>query len=133
LPDVARFALQVYWQREDFTLLHVVTGCHAFRLVLPFTHDRAMAVRYLWQAVLVACLTVAWPPKEREALPPEYGQLTADAIASLAVRSADDHLIKLCYSALCEYREYGNDRYLWAAGRKLALAGLLAPALNQAC
>jgi hypothetical protein len=37
------------------------------------------------------------------------------------VLSSDDHVIKLCYSALCEFREYGDRGYLHAAARKAGL------------
>jgi hypothetical protein len=123
LRDVARFALAAYLAREDFTLLHTVTGCHAMRLVLPYADDVQLAVRYLWQAVLAAYLTVdaAGAPGV-----PHGAALDADDIAARARTSTDDHVIKLCYTALCEYREYGDHGYLRAASRKLALAGLAA-------
>jgi hypothetical protein len=56
--------------------------------------------------------------------------LAPDDIARLAVRATDDHVIKLCYSALCEHRHYGNDKYLQVASRKLALDGLM---IEPAC
>jgi hypothetical protein len=132
LREIAQFGLAAYARHEDFTLLHVVTGCHAFRLLQPFVHDGALARRYLWQAVLAAWLTVPPPVQEpaRECMP---GCGTAGEIAALAIKASDDHVIKLCYSALCEYREYEDPRYLQAACRKLARAGLLAPATDQAC
>jgi hypothetical protein len=133
LRDIARFALDAYWRQEDFTLLHVVTGCHAFRLLQPFVHDGALARRYLWQAVVAAWLTVA-PSTEADPAPDCVQNCdAAGGIALLATRASDDHVIKLCYSALCEHREYGDPRYLQAACRKLARAGLLAPAAQQAC
>jgi hypothetical protein len=132
LREIAQFGLGAYCRHEDFTLLHVVTGCHAFRLLQPFVHDAALARRYLWQAVVSAWLTV--PPAQDEpaqACAPGCG--SAAEIALLATKASDDHAIKLCYSALCEYREYGDARYLQAAWRKLARAGLLAQATGQAC
>ena len=126
LRDIARFALQAYARHEDFTLLHIVTGCHAFRIVQAYANDKALAVRYLWQAALAAWLTVA-----TEAGAAESGQDGQDdqggaapaeeAIAAQALLSSDDHVIKLCYSALCEYREYGDPAYLRAAARKAGL------------
>jgi hypothetical protein len=122
LPDIARFALQAYTRREDFTLLHIVTGCHAFRIVQRYANDQALARRYLWQAALAAWLTVVAAPnggKQQEARDAEApGE---KEIAARAVLSSDDHVVKFCYSALCEYREYGDPGYLRAAIRKLAL------------
>jgi hypothetical protein len=131
LRAIAQFGLSAYCRHEDFTLLHVVTGCHAFRLLQPFVHDAALARRYLWQAVVSAWLTVAPADEPAQGCAPGCG--TPGEIAMLATRASDDHAIKLCYSALCEYREYGDARYLQAAWRKLARAGLLAQATGQAC
>jgi hypothetical protein len=103
LRDVARFALQAYAQREDFTLLHIVTGTHAFRIVQAYVCDQALARRYLRQA------------------PQEGIALEEREIAARALRSRDDHVIKLCHSALREYVEYGDAGYLQVATRKLEL------------
>jgi hypothetical protein len=122
LADIARFALQAYAEREDFTLLHIVTGCHAFRIVQPYANDKALARRYLWQAALAAWLTVDLAPAGRQrALEQGDRALDEQAIAARAVLSSDDHVIKLCHSALCEYREYGDPGYLKVAARKLEL------------
>ena len=132
LRDIARFGLEAYWRREDFTLLHIVTGCHAFRIVQRYASDRALALRYLWQAALAAWLTVVvtGAGAEAGAAPMAAGGPQApgpaeEAIAQIearAVLSSDDHVIKLCYSALCEYREYGHSGYLQAAARKVGMA-----------
>ncbi|ALK95287.1 hypothetical protein AB595_26790 [Massilia sp. WF1] len=120
LCEIARFALQAYARREDFTLLHIVTGCHAFRIVQPYAGDKPLARRYLWQAALAAWLTVVIgrgdPAQAAEQAGAGEGEIMARAILS-----SDDHVIKLCYSALCEYREYGDPAYLLVAARKLAL------------
>jgi hypothetical protein len=122
LADIARFALRAYGGREDFTLLHIVTGCHAFRIVQPYANDKALARRYLWQAALAAWLTVVAAPAGAQQPPVQAGDAPGEGgIAARAVLSSDDHVIKLCYSALCEYREYGDPAYLQAAIRKLAL------------
>jgi hypothetical protein len=130
LRDIARFALQAYARREDFTLLHIVTGCHAFRIVQRYASDKALALRYLWQAALAAWLTVVATEKSvaagrteesAEDAPPPGEEAIAE-IVERALLSSDDHVIKFCYSALCEYREYGDPGYLWAAARKAGLA-----------
>jgi hypothetical protein len=120
LREIARFALRVYTEREDFTLLHLVTGCHAFRIVQRYASDTALARRYLWQAVLAGWLTVAIGSKNRVQTGIDGLDAGEDSIAARAVLSSDDHAIKLCYSALCEYREYGDPAYLRIAARKLA-------------
>jgi hypothetical protein len=120
LREIAAFGLDAYRRREDFTLLHVVTGCHAFRIVQPYANDKALARRYLWQAVLVAWLTVVAAPAGRAQAGGDGPEAGEEAIAARAILSSDDHVVKLCYSALCEYREYGDPAYLRIAARKLA-------------
>jgi hypothetical protein len=120
LREIAAFGLDAYRRREDFTLLHVVTGCHAFRIVQAFANDKALARRYLWQAVLAAWLTVVAAPIGRAQAGGDGPEAGEEAIAARAILSSDDHVIKLCYSALCEYREYGDPAYLRIAARKLA-------------
>jgi hypothetical protein len=122
LREIARFGLREYTRREDFTLLHIVTGCHAFRIVQGYAHDKALAARYLWQAALAAWLTVVVTPSSGTEEGAPDGPLPGEeAIAARAVLSSDDHVIKLCYSALCEFREYGDRGYLHAAARKAGL------------
>ncbi|MGJ7918805.1 questin oxidase family protein [Massilia sp. LXY-6] len=121
LREIAGFGLDAYRRREDFTLLHVVTGCHAFRIVQRYASDQALARRYLWQAVLAAWLTVTAGQAGRAEAGADGPEAGEEEIAARAILSSDDHVIKLCYSALCEYREYGNPAYLRIAARKLAL------------
>jgi hypothetical protein len=124
LRDIARFALEAYARREDFTLLHIVTGCHAFRIVQRYANDKALAARYLWQAALAAWLTVVLTAPDAAGSGhdgPEPGEEAIAGIEASAILSSDDHVIKLCYSALCEYREYGHPGYLRAAARKAGL------------
>jgi hypothetical protein len=119
LREIARFALRVYTEREDFTLLHLVTGCHAFRIVQRYASDTALARRYLWQAALAGWLTVAIGSKKGTQAGADDADAREEAIAARAVLSGDDHVIKLCYTALCEYREYDDPGYLRIAARKL--------------
>lgn len=119
LAAIARFGLDAYAEREDFTLLHVVTACHAFRLVQPFVSDHVQALRYLWQAVLMAWLSIALTPPGRDARARDWPDLGPEAIAAQARAAGDDHVIKLCHTALCEHEAYGDRRYLMIAARKL--------------
>jgi hypothetical protein len=94
--------------------------------VQRYANDKALARRYLWQAALAAWLTVVAVPAGRKQEPvqervPDGDEPGEGEIAARAVLSSDDHVIKLCHSALCEYREYGDPGYLRAAARKLEL------------
>jgi hypothetical protein len=111
--------LAAYCEREDFTLLHIVTACHAYRLVQPYVGDSKAAVRHLWRAVVVAWLTTD-PADAGQAEDVGAIQIDAGTLRMLCCAAADDHTIKLGYSALCEYRDSGDARYLQAAYRKAA-------------
>ncbi|WP_166872501.1 questin oxidase family protein [Massilia mucilaginosa] len=117
LRQVAQFALGAYHAREDFTLLHTVTACHAFRLLLPYAGEPGRALRYLWEAVVVATLTVE---PEDAAVPAAAAQIDWHACMAQAARASDAHVVKLCWSAYCEHLAYGDARYLAIAARKLA-------------
>ncbi|NHZ63659.1 questin oxidase family protein [Massilia genomosp. 1] len=117
LRQVAQFALGAYHAREDFTLLHTVTACHAFRLLLPYAGEPRRALRYLWEAVVVATLTVE---PEVTAEPAVASEIDWHACMAQAARATDAHVVKLCWSAYCEHLAYGDARYLAIAARKLA-------------
>jgi hypothetical protein len=116
---IGEFGLAAYCEREDFTLLHIVTACHAYRLVQPYVGDSKAAVRHLWRAVVVAWLTTD-PADAGQAEDVGAIQIDAGTLRMLCCAAADDHTIKLGYSALCEYRDSGDARYLQAAYRKAA-------------
>jgi hypothetical protein len=128
---IADFALDQYAAREDFTLLHLVTGCHAFTLVAPYAGEPQGAARYLWQAVLLAFLTTHDAGHHA-------GQASAlvrredgewQSCLQAAAGSLDDHVIKLVYTAWREFARTADVRYRHIAARK---AGLLAPVLTRA-
>lgn len=119
LDGVARFALHAYAQQEDFTLLHTVTGAHALRVLAPLVDDMDAALRWLWQGVLAAYLTVE---RDAGAAPVAAPALSWDECRQRACASLDDHVVKLTYTAWREsqYRA-GEPLYLAVAARKVWL------------
>lgn len=122
LRQVAQFALGAYHAQEDFTLLHTVTACHAFRLVLPYAGEPRRALRYLWEAVVVATLTVEPAAPGAPAACDVAADIDWKDCMAQAARSVDAHVVKLCWSAYCEDLAYADKRYLAIAARKLAIA-----------
>jgi hypothetical protein len=125
LSDVAEFAITAYASFDDFTLLHAVTATHAFRLLMPFFADPALATRYLWGAIVIAALSTGLPlhndwPKEEA-----HTAAWAD-IAARAIESDDEHVIKLVYTAFAEFRRYGNPLYQFVATRQVGSLGAIA-------
>ncbi|SDJ96271.1 questin oxidase family protein [Microbulbifer yueqingensis] len=131
LEDIARVALTAYRGTGDFTLLHGVTGCHALRLILPYCPDREEAMRYFWQGLVIAYLSTGPKPIVEDKLH-EAGTLdhmrSWRELRSLACKSDDDHVIKLCYSCDQEYQYYDAEAYRETA---CSLFSQVAPAHGQ--
>jgi len=120
--DIATFALGTYAAREDFTLLHLVTACHAFAAIAAYAGDGTRAARYLWQAVLLAYLTTGQTGESLLSAPPDPHR-NWQACLQHAVTSLDDHVIKLVYTAWREFTRTQDPLYLHIAWRKAFAAG----------
>ena len=125
LPDVAGFAISAYASFDDFTLLHAVTATHAFRLVIPFIADSALATRYLWRSIMIAALSTGLPLHNE--WPKEGAHRTGWAdITARAIESDDEHVIKLVYTAFAEFRIYADPLYQFVAMRQVASVSTVA-------
>jgi hypothetical protein len=114
LREMAMISAQVFASTGDFTALHMVTGCHAMRVLRPFLPPRAFS--NFATAVLAAYVTIGRPPiaeLSTRALPDEA------ALAARTVASDDDHDLKLVYSCLREEAEYGSQLHRLAAAVRL--------------
>ena len=123
LARIAAAARALYAVTGDFTALHAVTGTHATRVVLPYLGDaqQQLALRFLFQAIAAAYLTIATPP----ITPVDTVSAPAwSEIVAVALTSDDEHVVKLAYSAREESAVYGDDAsYRWCAALE---AGLVA-------
>jgi hypothetical protein len=126
LPQLAQLAMAAYWQTRDFTVLHMVTACHAARILLArlpeSMHPRLLPA--LWSGVAAAYVTVGAPALQ----PPD--QLAAqidsnlaqnwDEVFARARARNNDHVIKLVYSCQQENLAYANPMYHAIAQRMVA-------------
>lgn len=115
---LARAAALAYAESGNFTALHLVTGCHAMRVLARFVDDPQQAWRWYWQAYahgVVAARLAAAPPV---ALQPW------SALVRVACASDDEHVVKLVDSAREHERAYGGGVWRRAASRALAPAPL---------
>jgi hypothetical protein len=119
LDAIATALLRAYAASGDFTLLHGVTGTHAFRLLAPYTCDSGAALADLWTAAVAIYMGCGAPPVEGWAL---GGDDTLDwpAIHARAVKRDDEHDIKLAYSCWREWQHRGDDLYRRAASARVA-------------
>ncbi|MFZ6656067.1 questin oxidase family protein [Undibacterium sp. TJN19] len=129
LSELAVWAIAAYWQTGDFTVLHMVTGTNAARLILPYLNSQqaAIVVQDFWIALCVAYASVGAPPVS---LAYKYLKNLNDAgfqpkpwneLFDLAIRSNDDHVIKFTYTCSQEHALSANLLYPAAAMQKLKL------------
>jgi len=117
LPEIALVSARIYAATGDFTALHMVTGCHAMRVLAPLLGPQALPA--FATAILAAYVTIGRPPLA-ERIP---NDLPADAaLAARAVPSDDDHDLKMVYSCLREEAEYGTGWHRLGAAVRLGLA-----------
>jgi hypothetical protein len=118
LAALAAATVRLYVQGDNFTALHAVTGTHAFRLLEPFITSPELGLRYFWQAVLAAYVSVGAPrvvdPRASDL--PTWNESLGRARASL-----DEHKIKLVDVAHEQGAFYADPLYRRAAARRLKL------------
>ncbi|MEO8181077.1 MAG: questin oxidase family protein [Deltaproteobacteria bacterium] len=117
VAGLAAASVRLYLLNGNFTALHAVTGTHAFRQLSPFLPTRD-GVRYLWQALVAAYISVGAPrlvePGARAV--PDFARSIPRAIASL-----DDHDLKLVEVAREEEAFYRDPIYRRAAALRMQL------------
>jgi len=116
LRDLAKMAALLFLATGDFTVLHLVTACHATRILKPYL--AADAVEHLAVAMLAAYASIGRPDFDPDLQPaadlPDWPSLAARAIAS-----NDEHDLKLVYSCQQEEAEYGWGLHQMAAAARL--------------
>ena len=112
LRELASIALEHYLRSRNFTVLHLITGTHAMRILSRFCDDPQMAVRHY--AIAFAAGVAA------SGLDPDADQLPVsvqpwETLIVAACNVDDEHQIKLVYACREEYLATGDDRYRAAA------------------
>jgi hypothetical protein len=121
IDSLAAAAIRVYAASNDFTMLHGVTGTHAFGLLAPYASHPARALGHLWQAVVAAYLGAGSPAAEGDALAGN-GALGWKDIHALAIQCSDEHDVKLAYSCWREGARTGDDLYRRVASSRVCRA-----------
>jgi hypothetical protein len=113
LSDLAMIAARIFIATGDFVALHLVTACHAVRVLQPFLPLSALDV--LTNAMLAAYVAIGRPPLATEIIDDRAG------LASRAVASNDDHDLKLVYCCLQEEAHYNSGLHRTAAAVRLRI------------
>lgn len=121
VAELAGLALDYYLHSRNFTVLHMITGLRALRVVLPWLPDEPQFQNQA-QAVLGQAFVAAYMAGrvQRRALPLATTGMNWPALAAAATRSDDDHVIKLVHASREEWAAYGDPRYLQAAALALS-------------
>lgn len=114
LPRLSALAAAHYAASGNFTLLHLVTGTRALRVLVPWAGPEATPhVLAAWTA---AFLAARLPALERAPLPPRPWE----EIVPAACAQDDDHVIKLVHACREGARHWGDEAlYRRAATRAL--------------
>ncbi len=113
---IRQICLNAFWQKNDFTLLHTVTGCHAFESLLPFIEEPEQPLRFLWQGIVVAYLSTGKSFDGIVALP-DVADVDFEPLLHKATTSTNDHVIKLVYTCWQEYNRHKEPGYWLLANR----------------
>jgi hypothetical protein len=111
LPDLARIAARIFIATGDFVALHLVTACHAARVLEPFLLPFALDV--LSNAMLAAYVAIGRPSLATTKID------DSSDLASRATKSDDDHDLKLVYCCLQEEAHYKSGLHRAAAAVRL--------------
>jgi hypothetical protein len=118
LASIAAATVRLYVQSRDFTALHAVTGTHAYRLLRPFIEPPEQGLRYFWQALAAAYISIGAP---RMVEPPPGDAPPWNESIQRAIATLDDHDVKLVDVARAEGSFYGGSIYRRAAARRMRL------------
>ncbi len=105
LPRIARLAARLYARSGNFTVLHLVTSALAVRVLLPFLPDPRAGVAAYWRAVVAG---VVASRLDLSALGAAPNPMPWSELAAAAVRSSDEHVIKLVDAGQLEQQAYGG-------------------------
>ncbi len=110
---LAAWAAERYAGGPNFTVLHMITGLRAVRVLLPWLAGASDV-----QALLVRAITAAYLAARVKELPiaPEPQLHTWPEVIAAAMTSDDDHVIKLVDACREETAVYGEGHYLRVAG-----------------
>jgi len=118
---LARMALHLYAATDDFTALHGVTGFEAITSLRPWVDDDVQFMRFAFQALAAAYLSIGAPPLwSLDRLDEFVGTNEHDPTetASIGAYNDDEHVSKLVYTAHRSWGKTGDPLYLAVAARK---------------
>lgn len=113
IASLAALAAERYAASPNFTVLHMITGMRALRVLSPWIESEEGV-----QPILVRAFTAAYLAARVVVLvaPPEPRLRRWPEVIAAGIASDDDHVIKLVHACREEVDVYCNGNYLRAAG-----------------
>ncbi|WP_164914155.1 questin oxidase family protein [Aquimarina sediminis] len=118
LNDIRDFCLGVFAKKNDFTLLHTVTACHAYRIISKYFLNNDISLRYFWEAIVMAQISTGLPYRNTE-IPSTNTDNDWSFVLKQACDSLDDHVIKLVYTCWEENKNTPSILYNFIARRAI--------------
>jgi hypothetical protein len=118
LAELASLALTLYLESRSFTVLHMITGLRALRVLSTWVDLDAAPVQPLLARVFVAAFMASGAQRQDLSLVIAAAlrqRASWQALAAAAVQADDEHEIKLVHACREEMAVYGDERYLHAA------------------
>ena len=112
LRELANIALEHYLRSRNFTVLHLITGTHAMRLLLPYCDTPELALRH-YAIAFAAGVAASGIKADAAALP--VALRSWQTLREIACGDDDEHVIKLIYACREEFQVNADERYRQAA------------------
>ncbi len=112
IASLAALAAERYVASPNFTVLHMITGLRALRVLSPWIDSEEVVQPILVRAFTAAYLAARVVPLETA---PEPRLQSWPEVIAAAIASDDDHVIKLVHACREEANKYGQGNYLRAA------------------
>ena len=125
LAAMAQDSARVYLGTGDFFALHMVTGSHALRLLLPWMTEHEGVLDRWWQALAATYVIIGapdysqWREVHEAEMLPEAAEVLSAALASLT-HDDPEHVVKMLWSAREEFECYGFAEHARIAARLVA-------------
>lgn len=112
IAQLASFSINRYLASRNFTVLHMVTGARALRILLPSIDDSHQT-----QLLVAQCFTAAYLAAGVEPLSQIKAFNLQDwkVVMNAAMESDNEHVIKMVHACRDEASVYASDLYLIAA------------------
>jgi hypothetical protein len=114
LAALSDWAASLYARSGNFTVLHLVTGLRAARVLWPWVEDVTAATQALVRALAAAVLASNLALRSDEPAPMGW-----DALRAAAIACDDDHVIKLIHACVEGAALHGEGARRRAAARAL--------------